>query len=256
MEAGDVPMVALHDVNNPLSPFLSDTSFLPFVYAVGSHNFIRYANTLGNNDVFHITWTDPYSIRANTVNSGVPWEYEGLFPIVQPDPSLIIPGDPFHGQVSPWEWWDSTDLVAFAPVLGVDTAFAHFIYQNGLLVNPDMSKNKAHLYIDTAQYFLSERICRALGLCLGVGIDEVNLFRDQVNVSPNPVAQVAHLKLADASLHFLSIKIYDVEGRKIFEEENLYQNTADISCEQFGKRLFTIQVQTEKGIATGKLVIE
>jgi acetyl esterase/lipase len=253
IEAGEVPMVALHDVNNPLSPFLSDSAFFPFTIAVaGSNDFIRYANTLGNNNVFHVTWTDPYSLRADNVNGGGPWEYEGLFPIVQPDPSLVIPGNPYHGQVSPWEWWDSSDLVLIAQ----NPAIADTLYHRGLLTNPDMSKNKAMSYIDTAQYYLSERICRALGLCLGVGIDEVNLFKDQVHVFPNPVTRVAHLNLADASSHILAIKIYDAEGRKVFGAENLNQNSSDIACDQFGKGFFTIQAQTEKGIAIGKLVIE
>jgi len=257
MEAEDVPMASLHDVNNPLSPFLSDSASMPFIINVaGSHDFIRYANTLGNNDVLHITWTDPYSLRANDVNGGTPWEYEGLFPIVQPDPSLLISGDPFHGQVSPWAWWDSTDLETLADAFGLSSGWADTIYQAGLLLNPDMSKSKALRYIDTAQYYLSERICRALGLCWGVGIGEVELYKDQVNLFPNPAATLAHLELANASSHFLAIKIYNVEGRKVFDEENLNQNYADIFCDQFGKGIFIIKVLTEKGILIRKLVIE
>ncbi len=40
------------------------------------------------------------------------------------------------------------------------------------------------------------------------------------------------------------------------QEKNLRQNSADIHCDQFGKGLFTIQAQTEKGNAIGKLVIK
>lgn len=262
LDEGEVPMVSFHDVNNPLSPFTHGGVYLPPPYnyfiidVTGSHDFIRLANSFGNNDIFHITWTDPYSARADLVNGGGPWEYEGLFPIVQPDPSLFIPGDPFHGQISPWDWWSCSDLETIAPYYGVSPGYADTICQLGLWTNPDMSKVKALRYIDTIQNYLDERMCRALGLCFGVGIDEVNLFKDQVSVFPNPTARVAHLKLDDASLHFLSIKIYDVAGRKVFEEENLHQNAADISCGQFGKGLFTIQIQTENGIANGKLVIE
>lgn len=269
MEQGEVPMVSFHDINNPLTPYdfgsvfvpLPDGSILLVTEVAGSHLFIRKANELGNNDVFHIGWTDPYSARANAINDGFPvngFSREGLFPIVQPDPSTIIPGDPYHGQVGPWEWWNCTDLEAVAPFCGQTAGFADAVCGAAFYTNPGMSKTKALSYIDTVQHYLDERLCLALGLCSPnvIGINELNIFRAEVTLFPNPASQVAHLKLADGSSHFLAIRIYDMQGREVFAEENLYQNSEDIPCNHLGKGLFTIHAQTEKGNATGKLVIE
>jgi hypothetical protein len=259
LEAGEVPMVSFHDVNNPLTPYMSGGVFLPppFNYFIidvtGSHDFIRRANQLGNNDVFHLfNWGDPYTTRANEVNEG----WEGLFPIVQPDPSVNNPYNPFHGQINPWEWWSCTDLEIIAPYLGKTVGYADTICGYGYLTNPDMSKLKALAYIDTVQGYLDPRICRVLELCKSVGIEEVKTLKAELNLFPNPSSQILNIQLKDATAKILSVKIFDVAGRKVFDDENLNQNHAEISCRQFTKGLFTVRVQTDLGVLTEKLVIE
>ncbi|MBA3649466.1 MAG: T9SS type A sorting domain-containing protein [Chitinophagales bacterium] len=269
MQQGEVPMVSFHDVNNPLAPYdlgnvfvpLGDGTILLVTEVAGSHLFIKRANELGNNNIFHIGWTDPYTTRANRVDDGYTvngFSREGLFPIVQPDPSLFIPGDPYHGQTSPWEWWNCADLEKAAPFCGQTPGFADTVCGAGFYTNPNMSKTKALNYIDTVQYYLDERICLALGLCSGnvIGINEASVFKAEVNLFPNPASQVIHLNLNNTSLHFLAVRIYDIEGRKVYSEENLYRNSLDINCDQFRKGSFIIHTQTEKGNAAGKLVID
>ncbi|HYV93473.1 MAG TPA: T9SS type A sorting domain-containing protein [Chitinophagales bacterium] len=257
MEAGEVPLVSFHDVNNPLSPYTNGPVFVPLpngtilyvVWVTGSHDFIRISNQLGNQTFAACPYTDPYSIRANQVNEG----WEGLFPFVQPDPNDTLPGDPFHGQTGPWEWWDCAALHALGAAYGFTSGYVDTACYNSMLTNPLMSKTKALAYIDTVQGYLCPRIACSL---FTVGIDEVNQLKEDVSMFPNPSAQLVHLQLQDPAAKIFSLSIYDVEGRKVFSEENMNQNHAEISCDQFGKGLFTIQIQTEKGIAVGKLVIE
>jgi hypothetical protein len=125
-----------------------------------------------------------------------------------------------------------------------------------LYTNPNMSKTKALAYIDTVQGFLDPRICRALGLCNSVGIEELISPKSELSLFPNPSSQLLTIRLKDATAKILAVKIYDVEGRCVFNKENMNQNRAEISCNQFAKGLFSVRVQTDRGMDAGKLVIE
>jgi hypothetical protein len=244
-------------VNNPLSPYTNGPVFVPLpdgsilfvMWVTGSHDLIRISNQLGNQTFAACTYTDPYTIRANQVNEG----WEGLFPFVQPDPNDYIPGDPFHGQTGPWEWWDCNSLHLLGAAMGFSSGYVDTACFNSLLTNPTMSKTKALTYIDTVQGYLCPRIACTL---FTVGIDEVNQFRAEVNMFPNPSAQLVHLQLQDPTAKIFSVNIYDAAGRKVFIQENMNQNHTEISCDQFEKGLFIIQIQTEKGMAIGKMLIQ
>src|SRR4030095_8639978 len=164
---------------------------------------VRISNELGNNDVFDIPYNDPYTARANEVNEG----FEGLFPFILPDPSIIIPGDPFHGQAGPWEWWDSLALQAFAPYVFATAVQATLAYQSGFLTNPDMSKTKGLGYINSVQGYLAPRMVVALGLT--TGINDPQLFESNVQLFPNPVSDHFTLQLKDPSKHMKFIQLYD-----------------------------------------------
>ena len=248
MEAGEVPMVSFHDVNNPGSPYTNGGVIGPagfVIWVTGSHDMIRIANQLGNNDPFHITWTDPYSVRANQVNEG----WEGLFPIIQPPAAA-------GGQANPWQWWDSLALIQYAIAIGFPTAQATAVHQMGLYTNPDMSKEKAMRYIDTVMGYLTPRIVQACQLPGFVGIGEATSVKEDVGLFPNPVQNLVHLKLNDPSTHLLSVKIYDIQGKLVFERENVMVGEIEIPCNQLGTGLFTVQVLSEKGLGSGKLIVQ
>lgn len=218
LEAGDAPMVAFHSVNDPFAPYTNGTVIVPttgqpVVDVSGSNYIITKANALGNNNSFHTPpFTDVYTTRANAINGG----QDGLFPLVLIDPSLVIPGNPFHGQAGPWEWYDSTVTVLSAQAYGLTAAQGTSIYQNSFLTNPDMSVTKGKAYIDTIMGYLNPRIARSLNLL--TGIQKNSLTKNTVSVYPNPAA--ADLKI-NSSETIATISVYDAIGNLVKEIKNV-----------------------------------
>jgi len=250
LEAGEVPMVSFHDTNNPGAPYYNGPVIGPVgfvVWATGSHDMIRDANLLGNNDVFNVAWNDPYTARADQENDG----WEGLFPIVQPDP-----GPPYNGQSNPWQWWDSLDLQSVAPLYGISSFQASQIYLAGFFTNPDMSKSKAMRYIDTVMGYLAPRIvqnCQLPGFISGVG--EVNLIGNDVKMFPNPAEEYFILQLADASQQMKRLQLFDATGRLVKEISSINSNHVQMNRSDLVSGLYLLKIQLTDRELNGKLII-
>jgi len=253
LQPGNVPVVCFHVPNDPYAPYGFGLVVVPFfnypvVEVAGSREIVRIANELGINDPFNIPYNDPYTTRANMVNEG----FEGLFPFILPDPSIIIPGDPFHGQAGPWEWWDSTALQAFAPYVFATPAQATTAYQSGFLTNPDMSKTKALAYIDSMQGYLAPRLVAALDLT--VGIDDPQVFASTVQLYPNPAADYFMLQLKDPSKRMSYIQLYDATGRMVKEMQAINSYTVKIPRDLVGSGLYLVRIGMSDKIIQGKII--
>ena len=255
LEAGDVPMVAFHVPDDPYAPYSFGNVIVPFynyfvVAVAGSREIIRISNELGNNDVFNIPYNDPYTTRANQVNEG----FEGLFPFILPDPSLYIPGDPFHGQAGPWEWWDSIALQNFAPYVAATSTQASLAYSSGLLTNPDMSKAKGMAYIDSMQGYLAPRMVVALDLT--VGIHDPEIFASDVHMFPNPASDYFTIRLNDQSGKIEYLQLYDAIGRLVKEVSEVNSATAQISRDQLSPGLYLVKIGCKDRVMEGKILLE
>ena len=229
LEAGDAPMVAFHCVNDPFAPYGNGTVIVPttgqpVVNVNGSQWIIQRANSLGNNNSFNTAiYNDVFTTRANAINGG----QDGLFPLELIDPSLVIPGDPFHGQAGPWEWYDSTVTVVTAQAYGKTQAEAIDIWNKSFLTNPDMSKAKGMAYIDTIMGYLNPRIANSLGLL--TGIHKTTLEQKGVSVFPNPSTN--NVKLT-SSENIATVMIYDAIGNLVREVKSL--NTPEYTIDRKG----------------------
>lgn len=273
LEDGDVPMLAFHSVNDPFAPFGLGTVDVPcsipcscpvivpttgqfVVNVAGSYCILEKSDEeFENNAAMHPytdTATDPYSVRANQINDG----HEGLFPLVLADPSIVLPGNPFHGQAGPWDWWDTTALKQVAPFYGVSPSDAVLYANSGLLTNPDMSKAKALAYIDTIQNYSAPRIVQALGLPGLTGINEVSLFNQRARIFPNPAADETRIELNNKSDEIQYVKLYDVTGRLVRDYPEINSYRTHISKDDLSSGLYFVKVGLKNSELNTKLVFE
>ena len=245
LENGDVPMVCFHVPSDPFAPYTQGMVVVPttgdnVVYVAGSYNVINRAEGFGNNDVFNIPYNDPYTTRANQVNNG----HEGLFPFIQAGP-----------QAAPWEWWDSTDLYVMGSILTLSNGLVDTIIGNSLLTNPNMSKAKALAYIDSIQGYLAPRMVQALALPgMYVGLENVIDVAFTIDVAPNPSSD--NFEILSRQSPIQSYELYDITGKLI--SSALLKDVASfiVNGKDFSKGIYLLSVNTQKGKAVKKLVVE
>ncbi|MBW8048972.1 MAG: T9SS type A sorting domain-containing protein, partial [Cytophagales bacterium] len=253
LEVGDVPMVGLHNVDDPFAPYTTDWVIVPLtgklvVIVSGSHDAIRRANRLGNNDILKtVTWSDPFSIRANTVlvshlGDTIPHQenIEGLFPLILPTPSSPT-----------WEWWDPTNPIACTTN------------------DPNLSKVISLAYIDTVMGYVNPRIVVALGLdttggryiseifsCCVNAIEE-NIDPGSITIYPNPANTSLTIHSKDPSDPILVIELYNATGQMVRRVFNV-NITSRYALKRKGlpNGLYMIKVKTKEGNTMKKVVFE
>lgn len=251
LKQGDVPMVCFHVPNDPYAPYGDGPVYVPtvppqFVVDVsGSKTVIIKANALGNNNCFaNAGFTDPYTTVANSNNNG----QEGLFPFIRPVP----PHAP--GEAGPWEWYDSTALTVYAPLLGLSASAGTAAYLNGLATNPDMSKAKALAYIDTVQNYLNPRIAYCLPLTTGLNEYESGL--KNINVFPNPVSNQFIIDVKDEGNKIHAVYISDITGKIIWQKENINHSQFTVNRNNISRGMYIVQVNTGNGNVSRKIIFE
>ena len=151
LEAGDVPMAAVHCPTDPAAIYTTGDVSIPLIGIVttdisASYDVLNTANSLGNNDVLtnayindvYTTAADNASIVATgmTDNGGtvIGSSEKHLFPFLTQNPL----------EASPWDFWDSTTVLYITTtVLGLPASQGIDAHQSGLAQNPDMSVAKS-----------------------------------------------------------------------------------------------------------------
>ncbi len=243
IEAGDAPMLGFHVVSDPFAPYGNGTVYVPttgdpVVDVSGSLVTIDSAYQLGNNNCFATTlYTDPYTLRANSVNTGI----QGLFP-------FITPGF----QAGPWEWFDSTGTVLTAQALGLPASAGTSAYSNSLLTNPDMSKAKALAYIDTIMGYSNPRMVTCMNFL--TGIEQVNAISNAITISPNPATDRTEILSDYTGSTMQSIRVYDMLGKELFFANRLNTNRFILERNQMKAGIYLVKIQVGANEITKKVV--
>ena len=93
----------------------------------------------------------------------------------------------------------------------------------------------------------------------GVGINDIGSnFNSSLNVYPNPTNGLFDLTLSNVDKVDGDINVYDMTGRRVYtqkvEATGFYNTSIDLSS--FAKGLYTVQVRTEKGVASKNISVE
>jgi hypothetical protein len=211
--------------------------------------------SLGNNNVLlNSNFTDPVSQRAYSLNPKA--QFEGLYEFRTP----TIPASPINREEgSPWDWWDSTTVVATATILGLPSSGTgangapNNLHLAGLLHNPNMSAAKGRLYVDTVMKFACPRIAVVLGLA-NFSIAEANQESSQVSVFPNPVS--ADFSVAIQNEQIRRITVMDLAGKTIRVFDNLNAGTVTLDRGNIPAGVYVLEVSTQAGRFTRRVVFK
>jgi len=177
LEAGDVPMCAVHCPTDPVATYTTGDVSIASIGLVttdisGSYDVMKKANLLGNNAILNVTnaCTDPYTTAAAaasenaqgmsianataTQNQTVGAPVDNVFPFITVNPY----------EASPWDFWDSTMTVNIAQAMGLPAAQGTAAHNSNIAQNPDMSYSKSMAYIDSTLDYFCRRIVRATNL--------------------------------------------------------------------------------------------
>ncbi len=252
LHAGEIPMVAFHNLNDQNAPYYCGGiySIGQFVVDVcGGHTIIQNSNAFQNNIQFqNATWTDPFSLAANQRNNGL----DGLFPFSTATP---------HG--APWEWWDSTTCfqIMMAPTsaggLGFGSTQANTVWFNSIADNPEMANGGAlasalgHAYIDTVMGYLPPRIFSVI-----TGLKDVSQTKNTISIYPNPAEDYCTVSMTDHSIPIRTINLYDVAGKLVQSFERINAYSYAIKTKSLDAGVYVMKVGFDKGEEVRKIVIQ
>lgn len=242
MEAGDIPLMSFHSVSDPFAPIDNGVVLVPgttfqVLDVSGSRAFTATANRLGlQGPLGNPTLTDLISTKANGINGGI----TGFYPF-----HIAPAGSP---QAGPWEWWDSTIVKQIT--VGTSTGLA--AHNNGMLTNPNMSKTKALLYIDTMQKFLAPRIMNVLQLP-GNTLNTTSLSNgNKLEVYPNPAQTEMYLKLTGETPR--SIRLVDITGRTLRTIAPTSENTLTINRGNLANGVYFLKLDYNSGTLVQRVI--
>ena len=262
LEAGEVPMCAVHCPTDPVAIYTSGNVSVPSAGLItteisGSYDVMAKANLLGNNDVLAPVnaGSDPYTIAAQAASGiangmndvggttiGAP--VDNVFP--------YITGNP--GESSPWDLWDATFVEAVAQQLLFAPGTGTQIAADGLLTNPDMGPTKSAAYIDSTLGYFCRRIVRATNLDGLSSFGKVTVLNPLVEVYPNPTSNNLRIEVKDELI--LSINIYAMNGTEVYSLEEINQNSIELNNLNLNAGIYHCTVELDSQKITKRIVIQ
>lgn len=238
LEDNNMPMISFHVPTDPFAPYAEGTVIVPttdeeVVDVSGSFSVQQAANGFGNNSVFQLAENyapgAAMTASANANNQG----YYGLYPFMRSGINIY--------DSAPWEWWDTTLVVDENNL-------------DGLLTNPDMSAEKARMFIDSIMGYAVPRMMCALDLagnpCI-LSVDE-NSEISRASVYPNPARDMFTIT---ADRKMTGIEMRNLVGEVVFSRQSLNVNSYRMA-NRYPSGIYFVDVFSEGQKQTVKLVIE
>ena len=261
LEAGDVPMCAVHCPTDPVATYTTGDVAIASIGIVttdisGSYDVMKKANLLGNNYIFDPvnSSADPYTIAAAAASLNA----EGMsdiggtvigVPVANVFP--YITGNPF--EASPWDYWDSTMTVNIALALGLQAAQGTAAHVSNIAQNPDMSYAKSMAYIDSTLGYFCRRIVRATNLDGLAGINELPNAESGIQMYPNPTSNNITIHSENGAIN--SIKLYTTAGKLVKEEANLSSNHVNLNNLNLTEGIYLCSIVVNGQTTTKRLII-
>ncbi|MDQ3016704.1 MAG: T9SS type A sorting domain-containing protein [Bacteroidota bacterium] len=239
IDPGQPPIISVHVPYDPFAPYVEGLVVVPVnpplevVEVQGSYLVSYLSNLYGNNNVLsppHNVTSEQFEVTAvaNSRNDGL----EGLFPIYGT-------GGPFDS--APWNFWD--------PATNVNSAA-------GLLQNPDMSKAKAELYMDSIIAYVLPRLYTSLDLATLVSTEDLLDPNDvQLATFPNPAVEEVFIA-THKDYAIRSISVYDVKGTLVDSRTGINSNYYRLPVRQLTSGQYIIQVHFDQGMSARQIVIK
>ena len=125
----------------------------------------------------------------------------------------------------------------------------------------EVGRSTALTYIDTIQAYINPRMVCALNLaeCAlfdAESISDVASAATLVTAFPNPSTGDVTIRTKAGAGQLNAIRMFDITGREILAQSGLNTATYQINSQDLPSGIYLVQVTTEKGRGTVKLILE
>jgi len=266
LEAGDVPMCAVHCPTDPVATYTTGDVSIASIGLVttdisGSYDVMKKANLLGNNSILDPVnaGNDNYTLAAASAslnaqgmtianatviqNQTVGAPVDNVFPFITVNPY----------EASPWDLWDSTTTVNIALAMGLPAAQGTQAHVSNIAQNPDMSYAKSMAYIDSTLGYFCRRIVRATNLDGLAGLNDLSNLESGINLFPNPASNNITIHSENGTIN--SIKLYTTAGKLVKEEANLSSKLVSLNNLNLTEGLYLCSIVVNGQTTTKRLII-
>ncbi len=267
LEAGDVPMIAVHCPTDPVATYTTGDVAIASIGIVttdisGSYDVMKKANLLGNNTVFDAVnaSNDPYTLAANAASQNVAGLSDIGGTVIGAPVDNVFPfltGNPFEG--SPWDFWDSTTTVNIALSLGLPAAQGTQAHVSNLQQNPNMSMSKSMAYIDSTLGYFCRRIVRGTNLDGISTINEIDNAISCIQIYPNPTSSNATISFNLNTEASVILKLVDLSGKTLITKNFGFVTssiTENINTSNFSSGVYLVELNVGGNRITKRLIIE
>jgi hypothetical protein len=266
LEAGDVPMCAVHCPTDPVATYTTGDVSIASIGLVttdisGSYDVMKKANLLGNNTILDPVnaGNDSYTLAAASAslnaqgmtianatviqNQTVGAPVDNVFPYITVNPY----------EASPWDFWDSTMTVNIALAMGLPAAQGTAAHNSNIAQNPDMSYAKSMAYIDSTLGYFCRRIVRATNLDGLASLNDLSNLESGINMYPNPTSNNITIHSENGTIN--SIKLYSTAGKLVKEEANLSSKLVNLNNLNLTEGLYLCSIEINGQSVTKRLII-
>jgi len=257
--------MGFHVVRDPFAPYANGAVIVPttgdFVVNVdGTRTVVGKANELGVNAELDAANADMTSMLNLIVNAykNINIDFGGgqvlsvgednVYPFLTPD---LASG--------PWDWWSKAQLDVIIPAFNAATGEdlnADSLHADGLLLNPDMSKEKATAYIDTIINYFTPRAFLALNLMATSTNEVLSAAEVGFEMGPNPMREYMTITTAPDQ-PMLDVAVYNMSGK-------LMKGSMGVNNHQFLLKrtphmtpgMYVLQVRFKDGFVSKKIMLE
>jgi len=261
LEAGDVPMCAVHCPTDPVATYTTGDVAIASIGVVttdisGSYDVMKKANLLGNNSILDPVnaGSDTYTIAASAASANAQGMMDiGGTAVGAPVDNIFpfITGNPY--EAAPWDFWDSTMTVNIALAMGLPAANGTAAHNSNIAQNPDMSYPKSMAYIDSTLGYFCRRIVRATNLDGLAGLNDLSNLESGINLFPNPASNNITIHSENGTIY--SIKLYTTAGKLVKEEANLSSNHVNLNNLNLTEGLYLCSIEINGQSVTKRLII-
>lgn len=257
--------MGFHVVADPFAPYANGAVIVPttgdFVVNVdGTRTVVDTVNKLGVNADISIAnddLTDPLNAKVEALKS-VDQDFGGgqVLSIGVDNVYPFVTNGPASG---PWDWWSKAQLDFIIPLFNAATGEdlnADSLHADGLLLNPDMSKEKATAHIDTIIDYFAPRAFLALNL-MATSTNEV-LSAEEVNfqMGPNPMKEFMTITTAPDQ-PMLDVAVYNMSGKLMKGSMGINNNQYLLKrTPHMTPGMYVLQVRFKDGFVSKKIMLE
>jgi hypothetical protein len=102
------------------------------------------------------------------------------------------------------------------------------------------------------QYYFQYKISSTTGSIVEVGVKETTNNKSGVSIFPNPTNNILYIKMTASNT--ATAKLININGQVVYTENVANKTNSSIDMNSFAKGIYTLQIISENGVETKKVI--